>query len=156
MEMQLLRELLSSADHRQALLSPPVAPALVGVGQPGMLMEKPAKPASDRGGHEREKQKAHREENELRHDRDQDPDGAEDEEENRERQVPRLVAPDPRFAADGKFCGRAHGRLTVSEAPICPRAVSFAGSERTDSADVAANLELRLVAHTGIEPVFQP
>lgn len=98
--MQLLRERLPPSDHLAAFLPAFVSPALVGVRHLRMLVKKTTDPPADGGRHERQEEKSYREEEDLRHHRNEKADEPEDKEEDRERQIPQLVAAD---------AGRARG-----------------------------------------------
>lgn len=121
MQVQLLRELFSPSDEVATFPSSFVAPALVGVREFWVRVEKAPNPTADRRRDERQKQDPNREEQDLRHHRDQESDEAENEEENGERQVPRLVAPDARFAGRRiRFFG-CHAESTLRETRTPPR-----------------------------------
>ena len=86
----------------KSLRSPAIFPLLVGVGDLGVTMKEAPKAATHARKHERQKEDAQNEEGNLRHDRNEDADDAQNEEEDRPGQILgpapsliRLALPDP-------------------------------------------------------------
>jgi hypothetical protein len=127
-EVEPLCERLPAPDELQTLAPSSVAPAPVGVRELRMRVKKAANAATHGRRHERQKKDPHYEKEDLRHHRDQNSDGAEQEEEDRQGEVPRPVASDARLAGRwSRFLGY-HAVSTLRETGTLPRGISeFAG-----------------------------